>query len=299
MRFVGAGIKPRKSVLAALLAPGIAVYLFITIIPLITAFGYSLTNWAIGPNREFIGFDNYVRLLGDSVFWQAFRNNLVIVFGNLVVQMGIAFLLTVLFMSKAMRAKGFHRTVIFLPVVLSAVVVGFIWQMVYSNNYGMLNALLRALNMEGLITLWLDDPNQVIYSVTVPLIWQYLGVPLIIFMSAVQGISKEVYEVCELDGATGIKKAVYITFPLIYNSMKVAFMLSISSSMLVFSHILVLTGGGPGTSSMTLALYAYNTSFTRMQLGYGSAIAIGVFVLSFGLVMIFKKLAEVRQRDEK
>ena len=295
MRSGSVGIKPRWPVLCALLLPGIAIYVFITIVPLITAFGYSLTNWTIGPNRDFIGFDNYVRLLGDSVFWQAFRNNLVIVFGNLVVQMGIAFLLTVLFMSKAMRAKGFHRTVIFLPVVLSAVVVGFIWQMVYSNNYGMLNAVLKAVNMEPLIKLWLDDPNQVIYSVTVPLVWQYLGVPLIIFMSAVQGISKEVYEVCELDGATGIKKAVYITFPLIYNSMKVAFMLSISSSMLVFSHILVLTGGGPGTSSTTLALYAYNVSFTRMQLGYGSTIAIGVFILSFGLVMIFKKLAELKK----
>jgi len=292
-----ASIKPRKAVLAALLLPGVAIYVFITIIPLFTAFGYSLTNWAIGPNRDFIGFDNYVRLMGDSVFWQAFRNNLVIVAGNLIVQMGIAFLLTVLFMSRAMRGKEFHRTVIFLPVVLSAVVVGFIWQMVYSNNFGMLNAVLRSLNMDSLIRLWLDDPKQVIYSVTLPLIWQYLGVPLMIFMSAVQGISKEVYEVCEIDGATGVKKAIYITFPLIYSSMKVAVMLSISSNMLVFSHILVLTGGGPGTSSMVLALYSYSTSFTRMQLGYGSAIAIGVFILSFGLVLIFKKLAEVGQSE--
>lgn len=289
-------VKMRKPVLAMLLIPGIAIYVFITIVPLFTAFGYSLTNWTGGPVKDFTGLDNYIKLVNDKVFWQAFRNNLIIVFGNMIVQMGIAFLLTVLFMSKAMKAKEFHRTVIFLPVVLSAVVVGFIWQMIYSNSYGMLNAVLRALNLDDWIKPWLDDPKQVIYSVTIPLIWQYLGVPLMIFMSAVQGISKDIYEVCELDGATGVKKAIYITFPLIYDTIKVAIMLSISSNMLVFSHILVLTGGGPGTSSMVLALYAYNTSFSKMQLGYGSAIAIGVFVLSFGLVLTFKKLAEAGQK---
>ncbi len=84
-------------------------------------------------------------------------------------------------------------------------------------------------------------------------------------------------------------------FPLIYDTIKVAIMLSISSNMLVFSHIYVMTGGGPGTSSMVLAQYAYNTSFNSMQFGYGSSIAIGIFVLSFGIVILFKKLAEVKQ----
>lgn len=289
-------VKIKMPVLLALLVPGIAIYIFITIVPLFTAAGYSLTSWMGGPKKDFVGFANYITLLGDKVFWHSFYNNMIIVIGNMVIQIGIAFLLTVLFMSKAMKLKEFHRTMIFLPVVLSAVVVGFIWQMIYSKDYGMLNAFLRALHLESWIKPWLDSPKQVIYSVTVPLIWQYLGVPFMIFMSAVQGISKDIYEVCELDGATGFKKAVYITFPLIYDTIKVVIMLSISSNMLVFSHILVLTGGGPGTSSMVLALYAYNTSFSKMQLGYGSTIAIGVFVLSFGLVLIFKKLAEVRQK---
>lgn len=290
------GIKPRKSILSVLLAPGIAIYVFIIIVPLVMAFGYSLTDWTGGPHKDFIGFENYINLMGDKVFWQSVLNNLIIVFGNIVIQLGLAFVLTVLYTSKAMRFKSFHRTVIFLPVVLSAVVVGFIWQMIYSNNYGMLNGILRALNLESWIKPWLDDPKQVIFSVMIPLIWQYLGVPLMIFMAAVQGVPKDIYEVCELDGCTGVKKAIYITFPLIFDTIKVVVMLCISSNMLVFSHVLVLTGGGPGTSSMVLALYAYNTSFDKMQLGYGSAVSIAIFILSFGLVLIFKKLAEVRQK---
>ncbi len=288
-------LKIKKSTLIGLLAPGTLIYLFVVIVPLFTALGYSLTDWMGGKDKDFIGLKNYMFLLKDDIFWGSLKNNLLIVALTVVIQMGLAFLLTVLFMSKAMKFKGFHRVVIFLPVVLSSVVVGFIWQMIYSNDYGLLNALLRAIGLENLISPWLDDPKVVIFSVTAPLIWQYIGVPLIIFMSAVQGIPKDIYEVCDLDGVKGIKKAIYITFPLIYDTIKVAIMLSISSNMLVFSHIYVMTGGGPGTSSMVLAQYAYNTSFTSMQLGYGSSIAMGIFVISFGIVLIFKKLAEVKQ----
>lgn len=288
-------LKIKNSTLLSLLAPGLAIYLFVIIVPLFTALGYSLTNWMGGMDKTFIGLENYAALVKDEIFWSSLRHNLLIVLLTVIIQMGLAFLLTVLFMSKAMKLKEVHRTVIFLPVVLSAVVVGFIWQMIYSNDYGLLNAILKSLGLENLISPWLDDPDQVIFSVTVPLIWQYLGVPLIIFMSAVQGIPKDIYEVCELDGVGGIKKAVFITFPLIYDTIKVAIMLSISSNMLVFSHIYVMTGGGPGTSSMVLAQYAYNTSFNSMQLGYGSSIAIGIFIISFGIIIIFKKLAEVKQ----
>lgn len=281
--------------LAALLGPGLIIYAFVIIIPLFTAFAYSLTDWSLGPVKHFVGVDNYIALIKDAVFKSSLKHNLIIVFANVTIQMAVAFLLTVLFSAKGTKAKGFHRTVIFLPVVLSAVVVGYIWQMIYSSNYGILNELLRWLGLEKLIVPWLDDPKVVLASVTVPLIWQYLGVPLIIFMSAVQGIPKDIYEVCELDGVTGVKKAVYITFPLIRDSIKVAVMLSIASNMLVFTHIFVLTGGGPGTSSMVLAQYAYNVSFVRMRYGYGSAISIGIFVVSFALVLIFRKLTEVKE----
>jgi raffinose/stachyose/melibiose transport system permease protein len=265
------------------------------IIPLMLSFYYSLTDWTGGPHKAFIGLDNYHQLMKDSLFWKSFKNNLIILVFTIIIQMGLAFILTTLFMSKAMRLKELHRTVIFFPVVLSAVVVGFIWQMMYSQDYGILNTVLKAVGLDSYILPWLDDPKVVIYSVTAPLIWQFLGIPMIIFMSAVQGISKDIYETCELDGCTGIKKAIYITFPLIYDTIKVVIMLSISSNMLVFSHIYVLTGGGPGTSSMVLAQYAYNTSFTSMKLGYGSAVTMGMFILSFGMVLFFKRLAEVKK----
>ncbi|TVY03302.1 carbohydrate ABC transporter permease [Cohnella terricola] len=280
--------------LIGLLGPSLAIYAFVMIVPLFLSFYYSLTDWMGGPTKTFIGLHNYELLLKDEDFWHSFKNNVIILILTLIVQLGLAFLLTTLFVSKTMRLKELHRTVIFFPVVLSAVVVGFVWQMIYSHDYGVLNAVLKFMGLESAIRPWLDDPKIVIYLVTAPLIWQYLGVPLMIFMSAVQGIPKDIYETCELDGCTGFKKARYITFPLIYDTIKVVMMLSISSNMLVFSHIYVMTGGGPGTSSMVLAQYAYKTSFSSMQLGYGSAVTIGMFILSFGIVILFKRLAEVR-----
>ncbi|RKP46743.1 sugar ABC transporter permease [Cohnella endophytica] len=280
--------------LLGLLAPSVAIYTFVIIVPLALSFYYSLTDWVGGPTKNYIGFRNYSLLVHDSLFWHSFKNNMIILALTLIIQMSLAFLLTTLFMSKALRLKELHRTVIFFPVVLSAVVVGFVWQMIYSHDYGILNSILRSIGLESAIRPWLDDPKIVIYSVTVPLIWQYLGIPLMIFVSAVHGIPKDIYESCELDGCTGFKKARYITFPLIYDTIKVVVMLCISSNMLVFSHIYVMTGGGPGTSSMVMAQYAYKTSFGSMQLGYGSAVTIGMFVISFGIVLIFKRLAEVR-----
>jgi len=286
--------KTSKLVLLGLLAPSLAIYTFVMIVPLILSFYYSLTDWTGGPVKSFVGLANYKLLLRDGLFWHSFKNNIIILVLTLVFQMSLAFLLTTLFMSKMLRLKELHRTIIFFPVVLSAVVVGFIWQMIYSHDYGILNAFLRLVGMDSAIRPWLDDPKVVIYSVTLPLIWQFLGIPLMIFVSAVHGISKDIYETCELDGCTGFKKARYITFPLIYDTIKVVVMLSISSNMLVFSHIYIMTGGGPGTSSMVLAQYAYKTSFTSMQLGYGSAVTIGMFILSFGIVLLFKRLAEVK-----
>jgi ABC-type sugar transport systems, permease components len=288
--------KIKKSTLLLLLAPGVLIYLFVVVVPLFNSLIYSFTDWTIGPNKNFIGLENYQTLIQDKVFWQSLWHNLFIVFFNVTVQMAIAFILTVLYTSKATKFQGFHRTVIFLPVVLSAVVVGYIWQMIYSGNYGILNAILQFLGLESWIQPWLDSPKIVLGAVTVPLIWQYLGVPLIIFMSAVQGIPKDIYEVCELDGVTGVQKAVHITFPLIVDSIKVTIMLSISSNMLVFTHIYVLTGGGPGTSSMVLAQYAYNTSFHSMKLGYGSTISIAIFIVSMAIVLLFRRLT--RGKDE-
>lgn len=264
--------------------------MFVVIVPLIISVYFSFFKWSGGLNKSFIGLHNYVQLLQDGKFWFSFRNNVIITLLSIVGQLGIAFAIAAVLQSRWIRFREFHRTVLFLPVVLPAVVVGFIWNLIYSQQYGILNGLLRGLHLEEWIRPWLDNPQIVIYSVTVPIVWQWIGLYLIIFMAALQNIPAEIYEAAEIDGATGLKKVGYITFPLLYNTLKVAVMLCISGNMKIFDSIYVMTGGGPGISSTVMAQYAYTTSFGQFNFGYGSAISVGMIIISLGLILLSRRL---------
>ena len=239
---------------------------------------------------KYIGLKNYITLAKDFDFWFSFRNNLIIIILSMIGQIGIAFVICSILMTKVLKFKELHRTVIFMPVVLSAVIIGFLWSMIYNKDLGLLNWFLNTFGLKNLIKPWLDDPRYVIYSVTIPLIWQFIGFYLVIFMAAAESIPKEIFEAADIDGATGVKKSIYITLPLMLSPLKVAVMLCISGNMKVFAHIYVMTGGGPGKSSMVMAQYAYNNSFIMFKFGYGSAISIGILILSMTLILISRKL---------
>lgn len=290
-------LKMKRTTLIAFLLPGVLIFLAIVVLPLILSIRYSFFDWKFGKDIKFIGFSNYARLIKDTDFWFSFRNNLIIVAVCVLGQIGIALLLCGLFTSKMLRFREFHRAVIFIPVVLSAVVVGFLWTLMYNKDMGLLNMFLRALNLEGLIKPWLDDPKIVIYSVSAPLVWQYVGEYLVIFMAAIQGIDPAVLEVAQLDGCTGFKKMRHIILPLISDTIIVAVMLCISGNMKVFDSIYVMTGGGPGISSMVMAQYAYKISFEQFKLGYGSTVSVGILVLSMGLVLISRTLGRRSSHD--
>ncbi|WP_274652095.1 carbohydrate ABC transporter permease [Paenibacillus humicola] len=281
---------PRWTTIYGFMLPGILVYLFIVIVPLALSIHFSFYKWSGGLSKDFIGFHNYSQLLQDAKFWFSFRNNMIITLLSIIGQLGIAFVLAVILQAKWVKLRELHRTVLFLPVVLPAVVVGFIWNLIYSQNYGILNSLLKGLHLADWIRPWLDDPKIVIYSVTIPIIWQWIGLYLIIFMASIQSIPGEIYEGAEIDGATGFKKVIYITLPMMYDTLRVAIMLCIAGNMKIFDNIFVMTGGGPGNSSTVMAQYAYNTSFGKFQLGYGSAISIGMIVLSLGLILLSRRL---------
>lgn len=289
-------IRPKRITFLAYLLPSVILFAFMVLVPVVLAVRYSFFKWSGGPKMQFIGLDNYRNLLVDSNFWHAFLNNLLIVGFSVVGQIGIAFVISIFLMSKLAKWKGFHRTVIFIPVVLSSVVIGFLWGMIYNQDAGMLNWLLRTVGLESWIKPWLDDPGIVMYSVTVPIVWQYIGFYLIIFLAAMQSINSEVYEMAELDGATGFKKMLHITLPLLAPTIKIAVMLCIAGNMKAFDSIFVMTGGGPGSSSTVMAQYAYDTSFKAYKLGYGSAISVGIMILSVALILI-SRLIGGKNRD--
>lgn len=277
-------IRVKKRTMAMYLLPGIVLYSFIILVPICLAVYYGLFDWSGGVNKIFTGIENYKSVLKDPVFRKSLWNNIYLTVVCLIGQIGIAFILAVMLNGRHIKLKGFHRTMSYFPAVLSAVVIGFIWNMIYDYNYGLLNTFLKMIGQGDKAQAWLNNDKLVLFLAAVPLIWQYIGYYLLIIMSALSSVDPQIFEMAEIDGASGWKRAVYITLPLIKNTLIVCVTLCISGNMKIFDHIYAMTGGGPGNASSVMAMYAYKTSFVSYKMGYGSAMSIVILIVSLVLV---------------
>ena len=281
--------RPDPKVLIAFLAVPVLLYITVAVGPILFSLRFSMDKWTGGLAREFIGLENYVKLLQDSGFWLSFKNTFTITVLAVLGQVGGGVTVALILFSEIVRFRRFHRTVIFFPVVMSTVVIGLIWLIIYSADAGLLDKFLEAVGLQRLIIGWLDDPRYIIFTISVPIMWQYIGLYMVIIMASLENIPRDVLESAEIDGATGIKRTRYITIPLVYDTIKVALTICIAGTMRIFDHIFVMTGGGPGDSSTVLALYAYKMSFVRLNMGYGNAVAISILVISMCIVLATRK----------
>lgn len=277
---------PKRKILFIYMFPSVALFLIFNLIPVVMAIYYSFFNWSGGKTMKFIGITNYIRLLQDGVFGKAIWNNLILAFFCVVFQVGIAFVISSLLCTKMLKCKAFHQFAIFMPVILAPVVVGFLWKIIYNADYGLLNFFLRAIGQEKLIQAWLDNPDIVMKAITIPIVWQWIGMYVVMLVSAMKNISGEIIESAVLDGANGIQRTLYITWPLVLDTVKVSIVLAVSGCMKLFEHIYIITGGGPGNASMVGAMYAYKTSFIKQKFGYGSTISVGIMLTSLTMVML-------------
>lgn len=263
-------------------------FLYILIVPLGTSIYYSLTRWKGVGDPKFLGLDNYVTLIHDKNFWLVTKNTFLLSIMCVIGQVGIALLIAFLMTIRRLRFKAFHRAVIFFPVVMAPVVVGYVWRFIYNSNYGLLNTFLTSVGKASWIKSWLDDSSIVLRSVAVPVIWQYIGLYMVLLMSAISAIPQEVYECAEIDGATGVKKSLYITLPLIWDTFKICIILCASGTMKIYDHLVALTNGGPGKASSSLALYCYDYTFKFGNFGVGAAIAVSILIFAVGISLVIQ-----------
>jgi raffinose/stachyose/melibiose transport system permease protein len=290
-------IKPKgKTIFLFLLIPMIW-YLFAVFVPLLTALYYSFYEWKGGPQKTFNGLVNFNQLVHDNVFWQSFGHNIYLVLACIIGQIGIAFVLVLMINSRLVKLKSIHRTFGFFPSTVSAVCVGFIWKMIYDNKRGILNWFLETIGKEDKTQVWLNNTELVMFLVALPLIWQFIGYYMVIILSAVSSVDAEIFEVAELDGANAFQRAIYIVLPLIKNTLLVCVTLCVSGNMKAFDHIYTMTEGGPGYSSMVMAMYGYKVSFQEMNLGYGSAVSVGIFVTSLTVILVVQQVIKFYTRD--
>ncbi|MCA1292505.1 sugar ABC transporter permease [Paenibacillus sp. alder61] len=265
------------------LGPTLILYALFVFVPVIWSAYYGFFNWSGIGEAKFIGLDNYAEILRDPVFWRALKNNVIFVLASVFGQVPLALMLAVL-LHKSNLLQRFLRSAVFLPMVLSTVVIGMIWQYIYHPQIGILNFLLDALGLENWKLEWLSDRNIAIYSLIPPLIWSYVGLYLIIFMSALQNIPGEIHDAAKIDGVSGARKLVTITLPMIKNTVQVAVILCISGSLKSFDLVYIMTKGGPAHASELLATYMYNSTFTTYRYGFGSAISTTIMIISLLLI---------------
>ncbi|MRN52703.1 carbohydrate ABC transporter permease [Paenibacillus monticola] len=275
-------LRSRRFIIMGLL-PAMLIYALFVFVPVIWSAYYGFFNWSGIGASSFIGLDNYVEIVHDPIFWRALKNNFIFVGAAVLGQVPLALILAIL-LSKNNFLQRFLRSAIFLPMVLSTVVIGMIWQYIYHPQIGILNFFLDTLGLESWKLQWLSDGKIAIFALIPPLIWSFVGLYLIIFMSALQNIPGEIHDAAQLDGATGLRKLASISLPMIWGTVQVALVLCISGSLKSFDLVYIMTKGGPAHATELLATYMYNSTFTSYRYGFGSAISTTIVLISLILI---------------
>lgn len=283
-----------KWLLVITLLPALLLYSTFVIIPIFWSAYYGFFDWSGISESTFVGLANYKEVIMDPIFWRSFKNNLIIVAASVFGQIPFA-LFFALLLRKNNLFQRFVRSAIFFPMVVSTVVVGLIWGYIYHPQFGIVNTILNAVGLESWTKAWLADPSVNMYAVSIPIIWNYVGPYLIIFIAAVQNIPSEVEEAASIDGATGAKRLFKITLPMMWTTVIITVVLAISGSLKAFDQIYIMTGGGPAQSTELMATYMYNNTFLIYRYGYGSAVSTMIIILS--LIMIGLSQIVMRRRN--
>ena len=273
-----------------LLTPALVLFAAFIAYPLIRTLVTSLYDARLTTSaRTFVGLDNFTELLSDPTFWISLRNNVIILVGSVVLQVGGGILLAaVCARGLRRRASVVARTVIFAPMVMSTAAVGLLWQLVFDPSIGVVDASLRALHLPTPALGWLGDPQLAIYSVLFVATWQYTGFMMVILLAGIQAIPADRYEAAALDGASERQMLRHITVPGIRNVIIAATLITMIGSFKAFDLVYVLTLGGPSHASEVLGTYLYKEAFNLNRMGYASAIA--VVLLLFTVVLSLAQL---------
>ena len=263
----------------AFAAPALIVYVAFLVYPALNSAYLSFTNWnGLSPTKAFVGFQNYIALVHDSVVHTAVRNNLFWALVTIVVPLvlGLALALAV---NTHMYLRSFIRTILYMPAVLPLVGVGVIWGWLFQPD-GVVNALLHDIGLGSLQHAWLGDSTTAIWAIMVPAIWVRTGFPMLLYLAALQGIPAEYYEAARVDGAGRWQRFRHITFPSLRTTHYILIALSLIETARVFDLVYAMTSGGPGNSTQVLGTWMYFNVFQGYRFGYGTAIAVVIAFIS-------------------
>ncbi|UUZ83427.1 sugar ABC transporter permease [Paenibacillus sp. P26] len=269
--------KTSPSLINLMYVPAAVLFILFIYYPFIKGLQISFTNWdGYSQTYAYVGLDNYKRMLADSRIGTVVVNTFIYGVGGTVFQNLIGLLYAVL-LNRSFRGKGLVRTVIYLPVIISPIIMGYIWYFFFQLNGGALNDII--LLFQNTPVNLLADPEHNVWIITLVNTYQFLGVAMIIYLAGLQGISKEYYEAAEIDGASPFSRFWNITLPLLAPSITINVVLNLIGGLKLFDVITALTNGGPGYASASLSTMMYQLYFARQDAGLAATLGNLMFVI--------------------
>lgn len=265
--------------------PALVLFTMFVIYPIIPEIFISFQDNDGFRNLGFVGFKNYATVLQDDTFWRSNLNTFIIVILSTFVGLPISLLLALVMDRQSEGIRRFFKASSVFPAVLSVTVIAQMWIAIYEPMWGLLNSILRALNLDDLALAWLSDGRTVIPAIAAAFLWQYLGLNALLFYTGIKAIPKTYYEAAQIDGAGFFTTSIKITIPLLQDVTKYLLVLSVLGCMSQFAHVRIMTGGGPGDLSRTVIYQLFYKAFSASDFGQGCAIAI-LFVIEC-LVLTF------------
>lgn len=287
--------RSRSFFIVLALAPAVILMTIFMLYPVLSVFQMSLYRWGgYSPDKEFIGFQNFITLAKDMNFIRAMQNTIVLIVMVTVVTLAFALVFAAILTRVKFKGVGLFRVIFYIPNILSIVVISAIFSAIYDPSQGLLNSILRLFHpakWQGVQ--WLGNEQLVIFSVAIALIWQAIGYYMVMYMSAMASIPEDLYESASLDGASALRQFFTITIPLTWNTIRTTLTFFVISTInLSFLLVTAMTGGGPNGSTEVFLSYMYKQANTNSAYGYGMAIGVVVFLFSFALSAVLQMITK-------
>ncbi|SHM72130.1 sugar ABC transporter permease [Halomonas cupida] len=280
-------VSGRLSAVLILLPPALILFSLFVILPLVDAAYYSGFSWnGYGSPSDFVGTENYRRLLDHSVFHTALWNTAKLILVSLLVQMPLALGLALLVYRRT-PTNTLFRLVFFLPYILAEVAAGLIWSFVFDGDYGITAMMFQALGEDSVYVL--SDHQWAFPAIMTVIVWKYFGFHMMIYIAALQGVPNDLVEAARLEGARPRQIAWFVQIPMIKHALVVSGFFAIIGSLQIFDIIIPMTNGGPSNSTHTIVTYLYSFGLSRLNIGFGSAAAVVLFVLAIAIAFFYQR----------
>lgn len=287
----------KKWIIMVFISPALilfSVFILYPMLPTIYTSFFEYDGFKIG---EFVGVQNYVQTLTSETFWHAVGNTVKIVLLQNLIAGPISLILALLLTLCSEKLKRYIKITYFMPTVLNVTVICLMWKMVFQPNWGIIDTVLEKIGLGFLIKTWLIEEETAIWCIAVAFVWQYIGYNMILLYSGIRSIPETYLEAAKVEGASFIQQCIYITIPLLQEIIKFVLIISTAGTLGMFSHVQVMTGGGPGDLTRTIVYQLYYKAYQSQMFGEANAIAVLFALLGIAVFLLISRLV-ARERIE-